>query len=499
MKQADFLQELKEIDLLKQSLALLEWDSSTGMPTAANTYRSEVAGFLSGKCFEKETGPIIKEAIKTFSLDSDQLSEVSQAALNIVKEEYEKNQAIPNELMVKRAKANSRANAAWQRARKENNFSLFADALADNIQITKELIAYWKKDEKTAYDVLLNNYEPDMTTAVLDDVFSQLADGITKIRKTLKNKGTEPRTDFLKRYVAVSQQKKFIYPLLAELGYDFTRGRIDDTIHPFALGINHNDVRLTNRWNENDFIQGVLGLVHEAGHGTYEQNIAQKYEYTPVHKGASMGIHESQSLFNELVIASRRAFWQKQYPILQTYTADTFKDIPFADFYRSLKHSKASLIRIEADSLTYVLHIIIRYEIEKLIFNGEVEVADLPQIWNDKYEEYLGIRPTNDLEGILQDVHWSQGDFGYFPSYALGYMYACQLYYAMQEEINVDGVLASSDYSPITNWLIKHIHQYGASKKPNELILAATGEKLNPKYLLAYLEEIYFDVYQVEK
>lgn len=498
MKEEAFLQELKEIDLLKQTLAVLEWDSSTGMPTAASSYRTEVVGFLYGQCFDRQVGPKIRQAIEEFS-DTKEMSEVGRAALKIVKEEFEKNQAVPNELMVEKAKANSRANAAWQRARQEKDFSLFVPALKQNIQITRKLIPYWQKEEKTAYDVLLNNYEPEMTTEVLDEVFAKVRSGVMQIRQTLADRGKEPRTDFLDRKVTIDSQQKFIFKVIQELGYDFSRGRVDTTIHPFALGVNHNDVRLTNRWNEKDFAQTALGLIHEAGHGSYEQHIAEKYEYTPVHEGASMGIHESQSLFNELVIGSQRSFWQKQYPFLQQISGNTFNDISFDDFYRSLKHTKASLIRIEADSLTYVLHIIIRYEIEKMIFDEAVEVEDLPAIWNDKYEEYLGIRPENDLQGILQDVHWSQGDFGYFPSYALGYMYACQLYYAMKKEIAVDEVLLSEDYSPITDWLTQNIHQYGASKKPNELILAATGEKLNPDYLLSYLKDIYFDVYQVKR
>jgi carboxypeptidase Taq len=244
---------------------------------------------------------------------------------------------------------------------------------------------------------------------------------------------------------------------------------------------------------------GIFGVIHEAGHGMYEQNIDEKFEYTPVHEGASMGIHESQSLFNEIIIGSNQAFWQKQYPYFQECAEGTFDDISFDEFYKALKRTQASFIRIEADSLTYVLHIIIRYEIEKMIFNDNVSVDELPQIWNDKYEEYLGIRPENDLEGILQDVHWSGGSFGYFPSYALGYMYAAQLYHAMQKELDVDQVLASDDYTPIKNWLTEHIHRFGASKKPNQLILEATNEPLNPTYLLDYLRTIYYTVYQVNE
>jgi len=499
MKEQEFLTELKEMDMLQQALGILEWDTQTGMPEEASDYRGEVSSYLYGQYFAKKVGPKMTEAIDYFSQHPKELSEVGKAALSLVKEEYDREQAVPNALMVEYSKATSDAHHAWQKARKEKDFSLFQEALQENIRLTKELISYWKKEEKTDYDVLLNIYEPNMTTEVLDDVFSTVREGIIALRQKVVEEGVNPRTDFLNRKMSESQQRQFIIKVIQDLGFDLNRGRVDDTTHPFATGINHRDVRLTNRWNETDLTMGIMGLIHEAGHGVYEQNIAEKFENTPVHEGASMGIHESQSLFNELVIASRKSFWQRQYPYLQECAQGTFDDISFEDFYASLKQTQASLIRIEADSLTYILHIIIRYEIEKMIFNEEVAVEELPRIWNDKYEKYLGIRPKDDLEGILQDVHWSAAEFGYFPSYALGYMYACQLYYAMKKDIDVDEVLSSQDYTPIRQWLTQNIHQYGASKKPYQLIYDATGEKLNPQYLLDYLQEIYFAVYQINE
>lgn len=499
MKEQEFLKELKEIDLLQQAMGILGWDNQTGMPEKASDYRAEVDSYLYGLYFDKKVGEPIQEAISYFGKHPDELSEVGKAAYQLVKEEYELQKDVPNELAMAASAATSKAHTAWLKARKEKDFSLFKDALSENIRLTKELIPYWKKNELTNYDVLLNQYEPNMTVEILDNVFSQVRDGIMDIRRQLAEKGTAPDISILSRKMTEAQQRKFISKVIADLGYDFSRGRLDNTVHPFATGINHNDVRLTTCWSETDFSMGLFGVIHEAGHGMYEQNIDEKYEGTPVHEGASMGIHESQSLFNEIIIGSNRNFWAKQYPFFQECAEGTFDDVSFDTFYDSLKHSKASLIRIEADSLTYVIHIIIRYEIEKMIFNETVSIDELPKIWNDKYEEYLGIRPENDLEGILQDVHWSGSSFGYFPSYALGYMYAAQLLHAMEKEINVDEVLASDDYSPIRKWLTENIHQYGASKKPNELILDATDELLNPQYLLDYLRKIYFSVYKISE
>ncbi len=230
------------------------------------------------------------------------------------------------------------------------------------------------------------------------------------------------------------------------MGYDFGSGRLDETVHPFATGLNPGDVRITTRYNENDWRMAVFGTIHEGGHALYEQNISKDLIGTPLCTGTSMGIHESQSLFYENILARDRSFWEKNYGLLKEYASGQYDNISLDEFYRAINEAKPSLIRIESDDLTYSLHIIIRYEIEKALFNDEIEVKDLPQIWNDKYEEYLGVRPSIDAEGVLQDVHWSGGSFGYFPSYALGYMYAAQLKNAMLKDIpNYDQLLKSGD------------------------------------------------------
>lgn len=497
-KEQDLMALLKEIFLLQEAARLQSWDELTGMPAKAAGHRSEVTSYLSSKAFEKEIGSEMAELVAYFTEHPEELSSLGKEVFAKVKEDYEEQKNIPIDLMEEINKETSKAYAKWIEAREQKDFSIFQPALEKIIVLKKKLIPYLQKAEKTPYDVLLNQYEPGMTTETLDAVFAKVRTGIMEIRQALAEKGIEPRTDFLKRFVSKEQQETFVRQVTKELGYDYGRGRLDNTVHPFMEAINRNDARITTRWDEHNFTMATFGVIHEAGHGMYEQNIDEKYDYTPLSEGTSMGIHESQSLFNEIIVGSSKAFWQKQYPYLQEVTGDTFKDIDFTTFYRGLKKSEASLVRVEADTLTYVLHIIIRYEIEKLIFNENIDIATLPTLWNDKYEEYLGIRPENDLEGILQDVHWSGGDFGYFPSYALGYMYAAQLHHAMQKEIDTEAVLASNDYQPIRKWLTKHIHQYGASRKPNQLIKDATGELLNPEYLLTYLRKLYFEVYQVK-
>ncbi|MBL1225147.1 carboxypeptidase M32 [Enterococcus sp. BWR-S5] len=498
MNETSFLREIKEIDMLNQSLGLLEWDGQTGMPDASSSFRGDVVGYLNKLAFEKNTGPVIQEAVAYFTEHPEELSEVGKEVFNEVKEDYERNHSIAPERMEAYHGEISKAHTAWLNAREKKDFGEMKTAIGNLIAFLKEFIPHWQKDEKTPYDVLLNQYEPGLTVEKLDQLFDELKTGIMAIRKEIAEKGKTPRTDFLSRPVTKEQQKRFVVDVAQQLGYDFSKGRLDDTVHPFMLDLNRNDARITTRWDEENFSMAVFGVIHEAGHGIYEQNIDPKYDYTPLSTGASMGIHESQSLFNEIILGSSRSFWKKQYPLFQEYTEGTFDDIDFDTFYRGLKETKSSLIRIEADSLTYPLHIIIRYEIEKMIFNEEAALEELPKLWADKYEEYLGIRPENDLEGILQDVHWSGGSFGYFPSYALGYMYAAQLNHTLKQKVKVEDVLLSDNYAPIYNWMTENIHRFGASKKPNELIVAATGEELRSDYLIDYMKSIYFDVYQID-
>lgn len=498
-KEQEFLDYLKEISLLKEAIALLEYDSHTGMPEEGAEHRSEVTSYLNGQVFEKEIHGKMPSFIVYFEKHPEELSEFGKQVYRHVKKNYDLNYKIPAEQFQSFMKTISQSHHEWLRAREAKDFTIFQPSLEKIVNYLKMFIPLWKKEEKTTYDVLLDQYEPGMTTEILDQVFEQVKDGIMEIRQEIIEKDSILRTDFLNRTVTKEQQEKFVRYVATELGYDFKRGRLDDTVHPFMLAINRQDARITTRWNEEDFSMATFGVIHEAGHGMYEQNIDSKFDYTPLATGVSMGIHESQSLFNEIILGGNRVFWKKQYPVFQKITEGTFDDIDFDTFYKGLQETKSSLIRVEADKLTYPLHIIIRYEIEKMIFNEDLPIADLPKVWAQKYQEYLGICPENDLEGVLQDVHWSGGSFGYFPSYALGYMYAAQLAHAMRQDIDLEQVLASDDYSVIREWLTKHIHQYGASKEPNELLMEATGEGLNPNYLLEYMRNLFATVYEIDQ
>lgn len=493
-----FFQLLKEAALLKEAFYLADWDSQTKMPEKSSDYRAEMSGYLNELIFEKENGAEMTAMIQYFDEHQNELSDFGKAIFKKVKEEYHRNHNIPSEAWRTYNNTVAQGHALWVKAREARDFSILEPLMTEMVAQLKTFIPLWRTNEKTPYDVLLNQYEPGLTVEKLDEVFPKVRQGIMDIRHTLETKGHAPRHDFLHRFVPKAQQERFVREVVAKLGYDFSKGRLDDTVHPFMQEINRDDARITTRWNEHDVMFAVLGVMHEAGHGTYEQNIDKKYDYTPFSGGVSMGIHESQSLFNELIIGANYEFWNYVYPLFQECTEGTFDDIDLDTFYRGLKYSQSNFIRIEADPLTYPLHIIIRYEIEKMIFNEDLDIKELPKVWNDKYEEYLGIRPSDDLEGVLQDVHWSSGLFGYFPSYALGFMYATQLYVAMQKDFDVDEAFKHGELNKPSHWLKEHIHRFGSSKTPNDLILEATGEPLNPQYLLDFLRNLYFNVYRIE-
>ncbi|CAK4814168.1 unnamed protein product [Aphanomyces euteiches] len=282
------------------------------------------------------------------------------------------------------------------------------------------------------------------------------------------------------------------------MGYDFDAGRLDETVHPFATGLNPGDVRITTRYLEDDVVSALFGTIHEGGHALYEQNISADLIGTNLCTGTSMGIHESQSRFWENMIGRSSSFWGRYYADLQKTFPGQFDDVSVEAFYKAINEVKPSLIRIEADELTYNLHIMIRYEIEKALFNETITAAELPQFWNEKYKEYLGVEPSNNEEGVLQDVHWSSGAFGYFPSYALGNMYAAQIRHTLQQRMpNFEELVKQGNLLPIKEWLVEQIYQYGKSLTPAEIIQQVTGEALNSDYLVAYFEEKYQEIYKL--
>ncbi|HET7627119.1 MAG TPA: carboxypeptidase M32 [Bacillales bacterium] len=495
--EAKFLDYLKKMTAYNEALALMQWDLRTGAPKKGVEQRSEVIGQLSEDVFQMSVSEEMKGYIDALSENGGQLSEKTKRSVEESRKEYERNSKIP----VKEYRAfvvlQSKAESVWEEARAKSDFAMFQPYLEKIVDFKKRFVDYWGY-EGNPYNPLLDLYEPGVTVDVIDRVFAQVREHIVPLVKAVSEARDQPKKDFLFERFPAAKQRAFSLEILKEMGYDFKAGRLDETVHPFCTGINFGDVRVTTRYDEKDFRTAVFGTIHEGGHALYEQNISADLQGTPLRDGASMGIHESQSLFWENFVGRHRSFWERQYPTLKSFASGQFDGIALDDFYRAINVAGPSLIRIEADEMTYPLHIMVRYEIEKGLINGTIEVKDLPGIWNEKMKEYVGIQPKNDAEGVLQDVHWSGGDFGYFPSYALGYMYAAQIKHAMLKDLpNFDELLRNGELMPVKQWLTKNVHQYGKLKQPIEILQDVTGEGLNAKYLIEYLETKYKDVYRL--
>ncbi|WP_019241955.1 MULTISPECIES: carboxypeptidase M32 [Bacillus] len=495
-----FLRLVKKIVAYEEALNLIYWDLRTGAPKKGVNQRSEVIGLLSSEVFSMSTSDEMASYIEALSKEEvyNKLSQISQKLVEECKKEYERNKKIPQEEHKEYTVLVTKAESIWEEAKASSDFTLFQPYLEKIVEFNRKFISYWGY-EGNKYNTLLDLYEPGMTVDVLDQVFGTLREEIVPLVQQIAESDHKLDAGFLFEHFPKEKQEAFSLEILKQLQYDFDAGRLDETVHPFEITINSGDVRITTKYDESDFRSAIFGTIHECGHALYEQNISKDLEGTLLSSGTSMGIHESQSLFYENFVGRNYSFWKKNYPLLQQTVSSQFGNIDLDDYYNAINQSKPSLIRIEADELTYPLHIMIRYEIEKALINEEIEVADLPKIWNEKYKEYLGIEPKNDGEGVLQDVHWAGGSFGYFPSYALGYMYAAQFKNAMLKDIpDFDRHLETGDLSLIKEWLNDNIHQYGKLKDPLQLLQDITGEGLNVQYLIDYLKNKYAQIYKLE-
>lgn len=494
-----FVDYVKKMQNYHEAISVIYWDMRTGAPKKGLEQRAEVVGTLSSEVFALQTSDELGEMLAALEAKQNELDFVTKRLFEEVKKSYDESKKIPADEYKAYVILQAKAENAWEEAKGKSDFALFLPYLKEVVAYQKKFINYWGIKNGSPYNTLLDKYEPDMTTDILDKVFGQLRETIVPLVKAIQASPNKPDTAMLFKHFPKEGQHAASLELLEKLGYDFEAGRLDETVHPFMIGLNSGDIRVTTKYDENDFRSAVFGTIHECGHALYEQNIDPKLMGLPLATGTSMGIHESQSLFYENFVGRNPAFWQHHFEVLQKNSPAQFGDVTAEEFLAAINFVEPSLIRIEADELTYPLHIMIRYEIERELFNGDLQVEDLPKVWNDKYEEYLGVRPANDGEGVLQDTHWSGGMFGYFPSYALGYMYAAQWKHAMDKDIpNFDELCGKGELLPIREWLTDKVHQYGALKKPFELLNQATGEGLNAQYLADYLKEKYTKLYQLK-
>lgn len=494
----EFKAYVRKIVDYNEAVSLLFWDLRTGAPKKGVAQRAEVIGTLSAEVFRLSTSPQMEEYLHALSQPGvyPQLDRITQAMVREGKRELERNKKIPPDRYEAFVVLTSQAESVWEEAKHTSDFSLFQPYLEKIVAMTREFIDYWGyKEDK--YDTLLDQYEPGMTVRQLDAIFAPLRERTVQLVQAIRQ-SPRPSVDvrpFQREYDPL-KQREFSLFLLEQMGYDFQAGRLDETVHPFEITMNQRDVRVTTRFERHELRSAIFSTIHEGGHALYEQNIAPALAGTPLSSGASLGIHESQSRFWENIIGRSYAFWQRYYPDLVRVFPAQLADVSLDDFYRGINVVEPSLIRTEADEVTYNLHILLRYEIEKGLIRDDLRVADLPGVWAEKMKEYLGVVPDNDGEGVLQDVHWAGGSFGYFPTYALGNIYSAQFAHALSQEMpDYQERIRQGDLRSIQQWLKEKIHQHGKLLTPAEIVQSVTGEAINPQYLLAYLEQKYKPLY----
>ena len=478
---------------MNTAMALFEWDTETLAPKAAVDQTAKVLGVLAEESYNAIMNDEVKDIVYRLSKNIEDgkdegLSEVEKGIIKQLKKEYEVLEKIPADEFKAFSELQAVGASRWAEAKKADDFDKFLPTLKSLIEYSRKFAGYRVKPGEKPYDVLLNDYEEGFNQEILDKFFGKLKEAIVPLLKKIKEK-PQVEYEFLFKDYPVGKQREFSRFLAEYMGFTPDKGVIAESEHPFTNSLHNKDVRITNHYYENNLESAIFSIIHEAGHGIYEMNIPDELTQTIVGEGSSMGLHESQSRFCENIIGRSKAFWEPIYGKLVSTFPEQLKDVDLDKFITAINRTEPGLIRTEADELTYSLHVLVRYEVEKKIFNEDYPVEKLPELWNDLYEEYLGIRPDTYKDGILQDVHWSGGSFGYFSSYALGNAIGAELYHQMKKELDFDGLLRRGEVSKIMNWLKEKVHKYGKLKNTNEILLLATGEEFNADYYIDYLTE----------
>ena len=483
--------KISAYDLL---LSTTYYDADTIAPVKGQDYRNERMAYISGELFDIETDPeFIK--LREELYQREDLSFTQKQILKWELKDLESFRYIPKELFVEYSELTMKANVVWKQAKNADDYKLFEPYLLEIIQKSKDVLKY-RPSELQGYDIYLSDFEPGMTVEKYDRFFDVIREKLVPLIKKV-SAAKKIDTSFTNKFYPADQQRKMMYKILDYMKFDLESGVLGETEHPFTNSLSKHDNRVTTHYYENNLLSSIFSVIHEAGHATYNFQVSDELAETYVFDNMSSGMHESQSRLMENYLGRNSAFWDNLYPSMQELFPEQLKGISQQQFIDAANAAECSLIRTEADELTYPLHILIRYEIEKGIFDGSIDVHDLENIWNNKYEEYLGIRPKKASEGILQDVHWSGGSFGYFPTYALGSGYAAQFIYAMRKDLDIEACMRNNEFIKIKEWLKEHIHKYGGLYLPEEQIRIATGEDFDPEYYVEYLTEKYTKLYSL--
>ena len=493
---------LLEIRRIQSAAAVLSWDQETYMPAGGGAARAEQIATLEGLAHQKLVSAEL-ETLLTEWIDpatgqaADSWDEPSRSLLRETWRDFSRAKKLPSDFVIRLSRECSLAQQAWVTARDESRFSKFLPSLKTILGLKRDEAQYLGY-RNSPYDALLDTYEPGSTIAQLAPLFTQLRERLVPLLRRVQGSTVIIDDRCLHQSFDPSKQVEFGRLVLTAMGYDFERGRLDLSAHPFTTSFHPTDVRVTTRVFENDLPSCLFSCIHEGGHGLYDQGLDPRYYGSPLGESVSLGFHESQSRLWENCVGRSRAFWHCFYPLLQQTFPHQLADVPLDRFYAAINRATPSLIRVEADELTYNLHIMVRVEIEQALIEGRAEPDELPGLWNEKMQSYLGIVPERDAEGVLQDVHWSMGAFGYFPTYTLGNLYSVQFFEQAALELpELEEEMRAGHLLPLRRWLEQKIHRWGRMFMPDHLARRVTGSGVNPEPFLRYLETKYGELYRL--
>jgi carboxypeptidase Taq len=497
-KLTQFKQLLAEITDIGRAEALLGWDQQVNMPKGGAEDRGNILETLAGiahkKFTSKEMGDLI-EVLKPYAETLDPASD-DACLIKRMAHEYDKNTKVPSKWVEEFARVTTISQSVWEQAKSENKFKLFQPHLERVVELRREYADYFKPYEHV-YDPLLDDFEPGLKTREVKEIFNKLRPQQVELLKAIASK---PVIDdsFLHIPYPEQGQWEFGVDVVTRFGYDWNRGRQDKSVHPFTTSFGVDDVRITTRFDPDRAASALFSTMHEGGHAMYEQGVSKTLRRTPLINGASMAVHESQSRMWENLVGRSKAFWKFFYPRLVKIFPQQLGNVSMDAFYKGINKVETSLIRVEADEATYNLHVMLRLELEIALMEGGLEVKDLPEAWNTRMKEYLGVVPPDDREGVLQDVHWSGGMIGYFPTYALGNLVSAQLWEKINQDIpNLDSQIEQGKFDELMAWLRTKIHRHGAKFEPQVLVKQVTGSTITPEPYMRYLKSKYSEIYKL--
>ncbi|MEX0728635.1 MAG: carboxypeptidase M32 [Planctomycetaceae bacterium] len=494
----ELIAELKQVSLLGSCAGVLGWDEQTYLPPGGVEHRANQLSLLAGMVHERATSPRIGELLSSLEQSGKVADDNDDLSANVreARRSYDRAVKLPRRLVEELSRVTSLGQQAWIEARKKSSFNDFLPWLEQIVTLKREQAIILATGDGPAYDALLDEFETGATTASVKAVFDPLRKELVELAAAIRESGRKPRTDVLKRSYPVDLQKKFAIEAAKKIGFSFHDGRLDVAAHPFCSGMGPGDCRLTTRYDEHDFPQAFFGVMHEVGHGIYEQGLDRSAYGTPLGETVSLGIHESQSRMWENFVGRSLPFWEHFYAPLQQTFPQALGDVSLDEFYAAINTVGSSFIRVESDEVTYNLHIMLRFEMEQQLISGSLKCSDVPNAWNSQFEHDFGLKVPNDTLGCLQDIHWSGGLIGYFPTYALGNMYAAQFFAHAQKELgDLAAQFRQCEFGPLKNWLNEKIHKPGKRYTPQELLFHVTGERLSPTPLILHLTKKFSSLY----